>query len=83
MLSITETQFQQHWSQAINQCLEAHDILQVIRDQGDGFVILSTQDWRAIEETLYLNQFPGLVESIQQAHQEPLEQGIPLEELDW
>ncbi len=83
MLSITETQFQQHWPQAIKQCLEAHDILQVIRDQGDGFIVLSTQDWRAIEETLYLNQFAGLVESIQQAHQEPLEQGIPLEELDW
>ena len=83
MLAITETQFQQHWPQAINQCLEAHEILQVLRDQGEGFVVLSTQDWRAIEETLYLNQFAGLVESIQQAQQEPLEQGIPVEKLDW
>jgi hypothetical protein len=36
-----------------------------------------------MEETLYLNQFPGLVESIHHAAAESLDEGTPPEELDW
>jgi len=39
--------------------------------------------WKAIEETLYLNQFAGLVESIHDAASESLDEGTRLEELDW
>jgi PHD/YefM family antitoxin component YafN of YafNO toxin-antitoxin module len=47
------------------------------------FVVLGEKDWKAIEETLYLNQFPGLTESINDAANEPLDQGTALEDLDW
>lgn len=36
-----------------------------------------------IQETLYLNSIPGLVESIHRAVQEPLEDAIAVEALDW
>jgi antitoxin YefM len=44
-------------------------------------VLLSMQDWNAIQETLYLTSIPGMRESIQQGRAEPLEQA--LQELDW
>ncbi len=45
-------------------------------------MILGEEDWRAVEETLYLNQFPGLVDSIRKAAEEPISEGTALEDLD-
>jgi PHD/YefM family antitoxin component YafN of YafNO toxin-antitoxin module len=45
--------------------------------------VLGAEDWRAIEETIYLNQIPGLVDSIHKAANEPLEKGTLLEKLRW
>jgi len=60
-----------------------HEVLKVKRRNGENFVVIGEKDWKAIEETLYLNQFPGLAESIRESANEPLEEGTPLEELDW
>ena len=46
-------------------------------------IILSADDWRAVEETLFLNKVPGLVESIREAAREPLEEGTRFQDLDW
>jgi len=54
-----------------------------MNEGGEDFVVLDAEDWRAIEETLYLHQVPGLVESIHRAAAEPLEEGTRLEDLDW
>ena len=35
-------------------------------------VLISEDDWKAIQETLYLNSIPGMAESIIQAGKEPL-----------
>ena len=37
-------------------------------------VLISEDDWKAIQETLYLNSIPGMAESIIQAGMEPLEE---------
>jgi len=60
-----------------------HQILKVKRRNGENFIVVGEKDWNAIEETLYLNQFPDLVKSIHDAHREPLEKGTALEDLDW
>jgi prevent-host-death family protein len=44
-------------------------------------VLLSAEDWAAIQETLYLLSVPGMRESIQQARDEPLESSD--KELNW
>jgi PHD/YefM family antitoxin component YafN of YafNO toxin-antitoxin module len=48
---------------------------------GCWMVLLSETDWSAIQETLYLNSIPGMVDSIQQARKEGLDQDS--ETLDW
>jgi PHD/YefM family antitoxin component YafN of YafNO toxin-antitoxin module len=84
MLETTADYLRQNLQQQVARCVESHEVLHVKQDEGESFVVLGVGDWQAIEETLFLNRIPGLVESIHQAHQEVLEKGgMPLEELDW
>jgi PHD/YefM family antitoxin component YafN of YafNO toxin-antitoxin module len=83
MLQTTIDNFHQNLQQEVDNCIENHEILHVNRQQGEDFVVISATDWRAIEETLFLNKIPGLVASINQAAQEPLDQGTLLKDLDW
>ena len=44
-------------------------------------VLISEEDWRAIQETLYLFSIPGMRESIREGLQTPVEECV--KELDW
>lgn len=46
-------------------------------------VLISDEDWKDIEETLYLLSVPGLAQSIREAAAEPLSEGTAMEEIDW
>jgi PHD/YefM family antitoxin component YafN of YafNO toxin-antitoxin module len=46
-------------------------------------VILSDEEWRGIQETLYLQSIPGMVESIKTAASEPLISGVDASEINW
>lgn len=83
MRETTANVFRQHLKSEVDHCISNHEILRVMRRNGENFIVLGETDWNAIEETLYLNQVPGFVDSIQQAAHEPLEQGTLLEELEW
>jgi antitoxin YefM len=48
---------------------------------GHDAVLISAEDWQAIQETLYLLSVPGMRESIQQGMAEPVE--ACAEALDW
>ncbi len=45
------------------------------------FVLISEDDWRAIEETLYLSSIPGMSESIIEGIKTSIDECD--EELDW
>jgi antitoxin YefM len=83
MRDTTANFFRQHLKSEVELCIAQHDILRVNRRHGENFIVIGEADWNAIAETVYLNQFPGLVESIQASAEEPLEEGIPLQELAW
>ena len=44
-------------------------------------VLVSEQDWRAIQETMYLLSIPGMRESIREGMESPIEECA--EEIDW
>jgi prevent-host-death family protein len=83
MTEVSVSEFRKRLNKEVDRCVDSHDVLKVLRRKGQDFVVLSASDWAAIEETLRLNQVPGLVESIHAAHAEPLDKGTPLEKLDW
>ena len=53
----------------------------VITGQRGNAVLVGEEDWRAIQETLYLESVPGIMDSIRSARREGIEAGS--EELDW
>ncbi len=58
---------------------ESHEPIQITGKQTNA-VLLAEDDWRAIQETLYLSSIPGVRESIIEGLETPLED---TEELDW
>lgn len=82
MLETTANEFRKTLKAKVDDCINNHEVLKVKRRNGENFVVLGEEDWRAVEETLYLNQFPGLVDSIHKAAAEPISEGTALEDLD-
>ena len=81
-MTLTATKAKTRLPQLLEETQQSHRPI-VITGKHANAVLISEEDWNAIQETLYLNEFPGLVESIHEAAKEPLEEGTPLEELAW
>ncbi len=82
MVSITEEKFLASPKETLAHVHSHHEVLNVVSANG-GYVIVDSDEWRNICETLYINNIKGLNESIVAPSREPLEDAIPLEELDW
>ena len=46
-------------------------------------VLISESDWNAIQETIYLNSIPGMVESIKDVMDTAIEDCVPEEDVEW
>lgn len=46
-------------------------------------VLISEEDWRAIQETLYLDSIPGMTRSILDGAQESIDDCTPEEKVTW
>ena len=46
-------------------------------------VLVSENDWNAIQETVYLNSIPGMVESIRTGLETSIEDCVPEEDVEW
>jgi len=60
--------------------IASHEPVEIATERGT-VVLVAGEDWRAIEETLYLSAIPGMVESIREGMATPIEDCA--EELDW
>jgi len=80
MTTISATKARSQLYKLIDEANDSHEPIQITGKRGNA-VLLSETDWSAIQETLYLNAVPGMVDSIQQARDEGLDQAS--ETLDW
>lgn len=64
----------------IDEAAESHEPI-VITGKRSSAVLIAEEDWRSIQETLYLLSIPGMRESILAARKEPLSRSA--RELDW
>jgi len=83
MDEVSANEFRAHLKREVDRVVEDRRVLQVMQRRGGGFVVLASDDWSAIEETLFLDRVPGLVESVHEAAAEPLDEGVKLQDLDW
>lgn len=66
----------------LNDVNENHEPIQITGKKGNA-IILSEADWRAIEETLYLSSVPGLIPSLKESLNEPIEDMEDANEVEW
>ncbi len=64
----------------IDETADAHKQV-LITGQRNNAVLVSQEDWNAIQETLYLISIPGMAESILKGGQTTVEECINLEDL--
>jgi Txe/YoeB family toxin of toxin-antitoxin system len=57
----------------IDRVNESHEPITIVGKRGNA-VLLSEDDWRSIQETLYLKSIPGVWESIETGLQETIQE---------
>ncbi len=77
-ISITEARKQIY--KLVDTASEVHEPIQIVGKRNNA-VLVSEDDWRSIQETLYLLSVPGMRDSIVQGLKTPLEDTS--DKLDW
>lgn len=80
MQALTASEARANLYRLIDETAASHESI-VISGKRSSAVLLSTEDWSAIQETLYLLAVPGMRESIKEGMNEPLAESA--KELDW
>jgi antitoxin YefM len=80
MATITATEARKRLYTLVDDVAESHDPIQIVGKRNSA-VLVSEEDWRAIQETLYLSSIPKMRESIREGLKTPVEECE--EELDW
>jgi antitoxin YefM len=80
MSTLTATEARKRLYTLVDDVAESHDPIQIVGKRNSA-VLLSEEDWRAIQETLYLTSIPKMRESIRKGLKTPVEECE--EELDW
>jgi len=80
MTTISATDARSKMYRLIDEISENHEPV-TITGKRTNAVLVSEEDWRAIQETLYLLSIPGMRESIREGLQTPIEECS--KELDW
>ena len=80
MTSITATQARKQLYALLDDVSESHEPVQIAGKRHSA-VLVSEDDWRAVQETLYLDSVPGMRDSIIEGIATPVEKCDT--ELEW
>jgi prevent-host-death family protein len=80
MNTLTASEARANLYRLIDQTVESHEPI-IISGKRSSAVLISAEDWNAIQETLYLLAVPGMRESIKAGMAEPLAESS--KELKW
>ncbi len=80
MQPLTASEARANLYRLMDQAAESHQPI-LIAGKRSNAVLVSAEDWEAIQETLFLLAVPGMRESIKEGMAEPVDSC--LKELDW
>jgi prevent-host-death family protein len=80
MTTLTATDARKRLYSLVDEVKESHEPVQIVGKRSSA-VLISEEDWRAIQETLHLTSIPGMRESIQKGLKTPVEECD--EKLQW
>jgi len=72
MTTLTASRARAKLYQLIDEAASSHEPIQITGKRANA-VLVSEDDWRAVQETLYLLSIPGMRESIRKGMKEPVE----------
>ena len=64
MTSINITKARAKLNQIVSEVNESSQPITITNNRGKNAVLIGEEDWKAIQETLYLNSIPGMSQSI-------------------
>ncbi len=80
MKTVTVTKARSNLYRLIDEVNEFNEPIQINGKRGNA-ILISEEDWRSIQETLYLMSIPGMRESIIEGMKTPLDECS--EEIEW
>jgi len=80
MTILSATEARSNLYRLIDQASTSHEPIIITGKRGNA-VLLSEEDWKSIQETMFLLNIPGMRESIREGLETPI--GDCNEELDW
>ncbi len=72
MTTLSASEAKRRLLSLVDEVRETHEPIRIV-GKSSSAVLVSEEDWRAIEETLYLTSIPGMRESIKKGLKTPLE----------
>jgi antitoxin YefM len=72
MATITATEARRRLYQLLDEVAMSHEPVQITGRRGNA-VLVSEEDWRSVQETLYLLSIPGMRESIREGLATPID----------
>ena len=72
MTTLSATEARKSLYSLVDDVAVSHDPIQIVGKRHSA-VLISEEDWRAIQETLYLTSIPGMRESIQKGLKTPVD----------
>ena len=83
MTAISATKARENLYQLISDVNTSNSAITITNNRGKNAVILSEDDWNAVQETLYLMSVPGLTESIIEGGKEAIDDCFSEDEVEW
>ena len=80
MTTFTATEARNNLYRLIDQTTQSHEPIVITGKRGNA-VLLSEEDWRAVQETMHLLAIPGMRESVRDGLATPLEECQ--DEVEW
>lgn len=83
MTAISATKARENLYQLIADVNASNSAITITNNRGKNAVLLSEDDWNAVQETLYLMSVPGLTESIIEGGKTPIDDCLTEDEVEW
>ena len=80
MKTLTTTEARKNIYKLVDQANDTHEPIQ-IKGKKNNAILVGEEDWRNIQETMYLTSFPGMRESIIEGMKTPI--SGTTEKLEW
>ena len=72
MTSINITKARAKFNQIVSEVNESSQPIMIVNNRGKNAVLIGEEDWKAIQETLYLNSILGMSQSILASKEEEI-----------